>query len=779
MSHIEVPEEYAQTQQDRRRAAGDFTEAASAVSSIESAMGGLENQSDLFARKGIGIVDEMMCDGGVGTFIEMKKVGALSSPWKIKPAVKDDPEAVRQADFVTAMLERMPGALIGRMHEMLSSIEYGYSVTNIVLDDKPIAGGDWAGMFGLKGLRTKRPHEFRFDTDPYRNIKPDGIIHTMPDGTIERLARERFAIYTYAPRFNDPYGTSDLARVYPHWNSKRWMLRFWDMYAERFAGGTVVAKWKQADNPSEGEFNAVSSFIKNKSIRSGLKVSDAWTVDFHEASGTGADIFEASVNHHNRAIARAIFLPDLLGFSESKPGGAFALGQKHFDLFIMVLTRLQSDLAEVVMQEQVIKTLIDINFGMQDAYPKFVFEPLTNDQKAAWLTGVFTAIEKGALVPDPDIERAVREMLDLPTTEQSATQGPQDPQGPPPPSAGPVGGRGPVADMPGNTAAENELHAHAAVGELKVVRTPTTYERKVDLPGIVKLTNQIETAFVDTWSAQYQRRLRSVIDFARKQKIVTDGNATAIDQVKLPGVVEVRRALQRLALVNVYNGALQAQREIKRAGGQGFIAEPSPDEFAAVPATIALDQIAQVFVKAGLSLTPAVRAAARRASAKSIFVAGAESDKVLTEVRQILFTGLERADGNWTEGQLKKTFSKYLLTGEVVDAKLGAAYRNETIARNFFTTWFNAGRRSTFEDPKVEDFVVAYQWSSVLDDSTTAYCMSMDNRVLRKEELNAEGWPPAHHNCRSVVVPVTQGEKFTFDKIPRNVSRGAGFSMRV
>ena len=64
----------------------------------------------------------------------------------------------------------------------------------------------------------------------------------------------------------------------------------------------------------------------------------------------------------------------------------------------------------------------------------------------------------------------------------------------------------------------------------------------------------------------------------------------------------------------------------------------------------------------------------------------------------------------------------------------------------------------------------------VLDDATTGYCSTMDGRILKKEELNAEGWPPAHHNCRSMVVPIVEGEEFTYDKIPKSVERGEGFS---
>ena len=74
----------------------------------------------------------------------------------------------------------------------------------------------------------------------------------------------------------------------------------------------------------------------------------------------------------------------------------------------------------------------------------------------------------------------------------------------------------------------------------------------------------------------------------------------------------------------------------------------------------------------------------------------------------------------------------------------------------------------------MRDFIVAYQYSSILDDRTTDYCASMDKRVLKKEEMEAEGFPPAHFHCRSVVVPVTEGERFKFRRVT-SVKRAVGF----
>jgi uncharacterized protein with gpF-like domain len=68
---------------------------------------------------------------------------------------------------------------------------------------------------------------------------------------------------------------------------------------------------------------------------------------------------------------------------------------------------------------------------------------------------------------------------------------------------------------------------------------------------------------------------------------------------------------------------------------------------------------------------------------------------------------------------------------------------------------FNAGRWEQMQ--AADEWIEAYEWSSVIDERTTDYCESMDGKVFMKGEVEL---PPAHHNCRSVVIPVITGTPF-------------------
>jgi len=731
---------------------------------------GLQIEEPLLAKHTLAVIDEMMRDETVGTCIELKKISAIATGWTVQPATEGDPEAQRHADLVTEVLENIEGSFEDSMRDALSAVEYGFSVSNIkygVIDD-----GDFAGKIGISALKTKPPHDVRFDTDKFLNIKPDGILYSSP-GAIEpeRLPLYNFVVFSYRKKFGNPYGYGDCIRAYDRWNSKRYLNKFWDIYLERSGVGSILAQFKATSPGPQNEHDAIMSYINGRQARSGLKVSDRWTITHHETTGTGADVFEKSGEQRNIAIARAIFTPDLIGFSRP-PAGTQALGRTHFDVFLWVLESLRRDVAELVVRDQMVKRIIDLNFGKQARYPVFAFKPLTEEEKIAWLTNVFTAVAKGVLTKDPGIEAAVRKVMDVPELDPNADPAPRS-RVPDPRVPNDDDERDPEA------AGDDEvIENQAPAGEIpKFRRNATNFEERVDLTALAKFSALSETEFVDSWSSLMEVNYNGIIAYLRKTDLVHNGDAAALDGLKMTSTVEQRRVLASYLLASTYFGALQGQKELKRVGVKRFAAS---SDFAVLTfketvADIPLSDIEQRFVDKGLTVTKLVKGAARTAKNESFFITGVENEKVLSRAKAVIIQGMKRGDPTWTEGQLQKLFTGYLKTGEITEGKLGEAYRVAQIVRNANNSALNEGRKAIFQDPEVDALIMAYQWSSIIDGSTTEYCISMDRQVLRKADLEREGWPPAHHGCRAFTVPIVKGEEFSYNDVPTGVSRGVGF----
>ena len=79
-----------------------------------------------------------------------------------------------------------------------------------------------------------------------------------------------------------------------------------------------------------------------------------------------------AIDYHNREIARAI-LGQTLTTDDSRRVGSLALGKVHLQVLIMQLNGLRKDIAERVMNEQIIRPTVDLNFE-GGSYPTFVFD---------------------------------------------------------------------------------------------------------------------------------------------------------------------------------------------------------------------------------------------------------------------------------------------------------------------------------------------------------------------------------------------------------------------
>ena len=99
----------------------------------------------------------------------------------------------------------------------------------------------------------------------------------------------------------------------------------------------------------------------------------------------------------------------------------------HFDVFLYVLGKLRQDIEEIVMNEQLIKRLVQINYGDVNEMPKFRFNPMTDDQKLELNQLFVDAVSKGVVDATQMDQNAIRENLHFPI--QTDVQSPPEQEG--------------------------------------------------------------------------------------------------------------------------------------------------------------------------------------------------------------------------------------------------------------------------------------------------------------------------------------------------------------
>jgi SPP1 gp7 family putative phage head morphogenesis protein len=159
-----------------------------------------------------------------------------------------------------------------------------------------------------------------------------------------------------------------------------------------------------------------------------------------------------------------------------------------------------------------------------------------------------------------------------------------------------------------------------------------------------------------------------------------------------------------------------------------------------------------------------------------------KSEELLNEITNTVREAMDRG-GAGVEDSLKSVFRGWVSDGTVDPAtgqKLLNPHKLEAIHRTEAMKAYNEGRNEIMFDEDVE-IVEAVQYSAILDSRTSKYCRNNNGIIVEntpeKQEFIQEWGPPAHTNCRSLLVPITKFEDFTeSDSVP-DVQKQSGFGV--
>lgn len=317
---------------------------------------------DLVTRKGLAIYDEMQKDAQVRSCLNTKKFAVLSDGWQVVPDGKSALD-IEVADFVRFCLDDMYGSVQDMIFAALDAIAKGFSIMEI--NYKLIESGRFVGRIGLASVKSKDPSAFGFDLDEFLNIKGLMLMH---NGKQRSLPIEKFIIYTYMPSYEMPYGQSDLRPAYKHWYCKDIITRFWNLQLEKFGMPTAKGSYRRG-MPKEQQDDLLRALDRIQQ-ETAIVVPEDVSIELLEAKGAGEANYLRAIEYHNRQIAKAI-LGQTLTIDEGSHSGSYAMAKVHMDVFDYYLQKLKRDIEESVMRDQLVRRLVDLNYG-RAAYPRFV-----------------------------------------------------------------------------------------------------------------------------------------------------------------------------------------------------------------------------------------------------------------------------------------------------------------------------------------------------------------------------------------------------------------------
>lgn len=301
-------------------------------------------------------------------------------------------------EFLEYTFKNMKHSFDETLDQMLSAIPFGFSVTEPVY--AKIKEGKFKGKIGLKKAKVLNPSTVKFRMNDYGDVIE--IVQEIGDKKIN-IPIEKAIHFTHDSEFGNPYGSSALHAVHKHWYIKDQMYKFANMAYERNGSPLLVGTVK-----NKNEVGKMRRILDSILSRTGVAISG--TDDIKVLDTTKTMDFVHYINHHNMMIMRGLMIPSLLFGNEGSGTGSYALGQSHFDIFLFRLQSIQRDL-EKVINDKIIKRLIDINFGKQDMYPELQFAPIM-DKDRDKLADIFFKLVNAQII-EPQ-EEWVRDQLGFP-----------------------------------------------------------------------------------------------------------------------------------------------------------------------------------------------------------------------------------------------------------------------------------------------------------------------------------------------------------------------------
>ncbi|MGG1219359.1 DUF935 family protein [Priestia endophytica] len=304
----------------------------------------------------------------------------------------------KQVQFLNYVFKNMKHSFDETLDQMLSAVPFGFSVTEPVYEK--IREGKWKGKIGLKKAKVLNPTTVKFKMNDYGDLIE--VIQEIGEKKI-KIPMEKVIHFTHDAEFGSPYGSSALHAVHKHWYIKDQMYKFANMSYERNGSPLLVGTVK-----NKNEVGKMRRILDSILSRTGVAISG--TDDIKVLDTTKTMDFVGYINHHNTMILRGLMIPSLMLGNEGSGSGSYALGQSHFDLFLFRLQSIQRDL-EKVINEKIIKKLIDINFGKQEVYPELQFKPLM-DKDRDQLSDIFFKLVNAQII-EPN-EEWIRDQMGFP-----------------------------------------------------------------------------------------------------------------------------------------------------------------------------------------------------------------------------------------------------------------------------------------------------------------------------------------------------------------------------
>ena len=276
------------------------------------------------------------------------------------------------------------------LEALLQALTYGFVVIEKVFEVIE-------NKLMLVGFKSPYSGYFAFSKSYELLYYPDGAYNGQYINLQDKL--EKFVVWSYNSKFDNPYGKSILdASLYYLYLFRKEALKAWYVYAIKF-GAPVLYGVYDPVGIEEKEKHDFADLIG--SIRTGLNVAIPNSLDIKSVRDVeqhkGYEIFNSFWKMSSMDIANRLIFQSMS--AEGDKYGSYAKNKVYQNVMEMAFSSDAQRLADVV-NEQVIKHLVDYNFGQQRYYPYINFSVDVVKNMETYVRVLDTLMQHGLEVPE-------------------------------------------------------------------------------------------------------------------------------------------------------------------------------------------------------------------------------------------------------------------------------------------------------------------------------------------------------------------------------------------
>lgn len=350
--------------------------------------------------------------------LETRKNAVTSLTAQVEPASEDDRD-VEIADFLRNELVETP-AFETLADQLVDGLSKGYSIIEMVWE----TGSVWLPRQFI--WRDQRLFQFDRETRKEFRLRVQGESDGVP---LEPL---KYLVHVPLLKMGLP-GRNGLARV-AAWSFmlKSFSMRDWAQFLEIY--GMPLRLGKYGPGASADDKAVLLAAVRQLGRDAAAIVPQGMTIDFVEAKGFSDKPFEANARFIDEQMSKLVI---------GKPGdgtGASKAGEEVLDKVRADIKKSDARDLMLTLAGQLIRPVVDLNFGPQKAYPKVVLPIPERKDLQVWANAISSLVDRGLEVEQSQVYDVVglkepapgAKLLATPKTEKAGSDQVPGQRRPPP-----------------------------------------------------------------------------------------------------------------------------------------------------------------------------------------------------------------------------------------------------------------------------------------------------------------------------------------------------------